>query len=180
MTALAIIISTFALLVATAGRDKPNLEIGGAHNPYMRRWYLIPRNPWFNIYLHNVVRDDDDRALHDHPWWNISILLKGAYFEHFFVSKPEQGWPLPIKASRRRARGSIIFRRATMAHRLSLPRGACGKPVPCWSLFITGPNARSWGFWCPAGRWVHWRDFTAGPRGELVGTGCGETDVPHA
>ena len=30
-----------------------------------------------------------------------------------------------------------------------------------------------WGFHCPKG-WVHWRDFTAGKDGEIVGKGCGE------
>jgi hypothetical protein len=32
---------------------------------------------------------------------------------------------------------------------------------------------REWGFHCPR-RWVHWRQFTAGPNGETVGKGCGE------
>lgn len=27
-------------------------------------------------------RSDDDRALHDHPWVNMSILLEGTYTEH--------------------------------------------------------------------------------------------------
>jgi hypothetical protein len=41
------------------------------------------------------------------------------------------------------------------------------------SLFMTGPKVREWGFACPKG-WVHWRDFTGGENGELVGRGCGE------
>lgn len=174
MGVLGVIIAVVALLVAVAGRDRPNLDIGGEANPYMRRWFVIPRNRWFNIYLHQVKRDDDDRALHDHPWGNISILLRGAYFEHRFICPPAPGWPLPIICSRRRGAGSIVFRRACTAHRLSLPRDDAGQPIPCWSLFITGPNLRSWGFWCPKSRWVHWRQFTAGPKGELVGAGCGE------
>jgi hypothetical protein len=56
------------------GADSP----GG---PYMRRWWIIPRNRFLNIYLHQILRDDDDRALHDHPWWNVSIILRGGYFE---------------------------------------------------------------------------------------------------
>lgn len=55
--------------------------IGGAENPYIYRWWVIPRNTIFNIYLHKIVRDDDDRALHDHPWVNCSIILKGRYVE---------------------------------------------------------------------------------------------------
>ena len=26
------------------------------------------RNKIFNIYLHQIIRSDDDRALHDHPY----------------------------------------------------------------------------------------------------------------
>jgi hypothetical protein len=61
---------------------KPDLVIGGDANPYLRRWYVIPRNPVFNIYLHEIVRSDEDRALHCHPWINLSILLEGSYVEH--------------------------------------------------------------------------------------------------
>ena len=27
------------------------------------------------------MRDDEDRALHDHPWHNVSLLLVGQYIE---------------------------------------------------------------------------------------------------
>lgn len=148
---------------------RPDFVIGGAERPYMRRWWLIPRNRWFNIYLHQIVRDDDDRALHDHPWWNISIPLGGGYDEVQFKFSPRQAFPLPPTVTLRRKPWRPIFRRATHAHRLALIDGQ-----PTWSLFITGRKVRSWGFWCPEGRWVDWRDFTAGDRGEIVGRGCGE------
>lgn len=44
---------------------KPHFVIGNADNPYMLRWFILPRNRLFNIYLHKFLRDDDDRALHD-------------------------------------------------------------------------------------------------------------------
>lgn len=56
----------------------PDFVIGRTGDPYMERWWLIPRNRFFNIYLHRFWRSDDDRALHDHPWVNLSILLKGS------------------------------------------------------------------------------------------------------
>ena len=55
---------------------------GGPRRPYLTRWHMIPRNPWFNIYLHFFVHGDDDRALHDHPWRSWSLLLDGGYREH--------------------------------------------------------------------------------------------------
>ena len=48
-------------------RRPPDFVIGGADRPYMRRWYLVPKNTQLNVYLHHFRRSDDDRALHDHP-----------------------------------------------------------------------------------------------------------------
>lgn len=159
-------------LIARVTRRPPDFQIGGADNPYCNRWWVIPRNKLFNIYLHQFVRDDDDRALHDHPWANCSILLRGAYTETLFACRPSPGVWLPGVRRRQRHPGIPVFRHARTAHRVVLPRDAAGKPIPCWSLFLTGPVFRQWGFWCPRGRWVHWRDFTAGERGEIVGRGC--------
>lgn len=141
----------------------PDFVIGGSDNPYLRRWWVIPRNRWFNIYLHEFLRSDDDRALHDHPWINLSIILKGCYREHKpgGVVKVRKPWR-PLAPWR------IVFRLPTAAHRVELIDG-----LPVWTLFITGPRVREWGFWCPKG-FVHWRDFTAGKNGEVVGKGCGE------
>jgi hypothetical protein len=50
----------------------PDFIIGNP--PYMLRWWLLPRNPTFNVYYHRILRDDDDRALHDHPWPSFSRL----------------------------------------------------------------------------------------------------------
>lgn len=135
---------------------EPDFVIGTADDPYLRRWWLIPRNRFFNIYLHQVLRNDDDRALHDHPWWNVSVILKSGYYEI-----------TPKGRFRRRCPG-LVFRRATAAHRLELIDNK-----PAWSLFITGPKIREWGFLCPKG-WRHWSEFTKpGNKGE-VGIGCGE------
>jgi hypothetical protein len=146
----------------------PDLEIGGHADPYMRRWYLIPRNRVFCIYLHNMLRDDDDRALHDHPGANISIILRGGYTEVRFVRRPVASAPLPALFSTPRRAGAIVFRWAKTPHRLELAR-----PEGSWSLFIVFPKLRNWGFWCgPSARWVPWETFTAGPKGELIGKGC--------
>lgn len=141
----------------------PSFIIGGAAAPYIKRWWVIPRNRMFNIYLHEIIRSDDDRALHDHPWVNCSILLDGAYFEH----RIREGG---VHTRALREAGAIVFRRAKAAHRLEVIEGR-----RAISLFVTGPVIRSWGFHCPEAGWVHWRDFTAGDNGEIVGRGCGET-----
>ncbi len=133
-------------------RRPPDFVIGG---DYLRRWWVIPRNRFFNIYLHNICRSDDDRALHDHPWWNVSILLSGSYVEHTPAGEVV------------RRRGAIVWRPAEAAHRLELRDG------PVWTLFITGPRRRHWGFWC-GDRWVHWQDFTESTDKSQIGRGCAE------
>lgn len=132
----------------------PDIIIGPHHAPYMHRWYILPRNRWFNIYLHKFLNDDDDRALHDHPWPSVSFLLSGNYVEY-----------TPSNMRRYRA-GSVVFRRASHAHRIELPGGQ-----PCWTLFITGPVVREWGFHCPKG-WRHWKEFVDDRDRGQVGRGC--------
>lgn len=137
----------------------PHFIVGSPHDPYMERWWLIPRNKWFNVYLHHFLQSDDNRALHDHSYWNMSFILRGAYLEH--MSKGKHPY-IP----RYRGRFAIVFRRPTTAHRIELKWG------PVWTLFITGPRVREWGFHCPQG-WRHWKEFTkAGSPGE-TGPGCG-------
>ena len=144
--------------------------IGGDADPVMRRWFILPRNKVFCIYLHQMLRDDDDRALHDHPGDNVSVILRGGYNEHLFFYPPIAGERLPRTFVRRRKPGRIIYRKAEMPHRLTLPEGA----TSAWSLFIVWRKRREWGFWCgPSARWVPWQEFRTGDRGELAGKGCG-------
>ncbi len=130
---------------------------------YLLRWHLIPRNRWFNIYLHNIRHSDDDRALHDHPWWNMSIILKGSYHE----VRPSTG--IFKEKAAYYTRGSVIFRKATQAHRLII------NPIAgsAWTLFITGPKVREWGFHCPKG-WVHWKKFVNMDNTGEIDPGCGD------
>lgn len=158
-----IVLALAPRLIAVAKRRPPDVVIGGYDDPYLKRWWLIPRNRFFNIYLHRFMRSDDDRALHDHPWWNVSVLLDGQYVEHTIA----QGG---INHRAPREAGDWKFRRASAAHRIELTNG------PCWTLFITGPRLRSWGFHCPKG-WVHWQEFTnPADGGKTIGRGCGEAD----
>lgn len=140
----------------TVRQRDPDFIIGDPANPYLRRWWVVPRNEFQNVYLHEILRSDDDRALHDHPWDNRSLVIQGSYIEHtpsgIFFREP----------------GSVIARRAEDSHRLEVVPGQTAV-----SLFFTGQKVRDWGFHCPKG-WVNWRDFTGGENGELIGRGCGD------
>lgn len=129
----------------------PDFVIG---DDYLRRWWIIPRSEGTNVYLHEILHSDDDRALHDHPWDNTSFLLEGGYIEH------------TAEGSFVRQAGSIVSRKATDAHRLEVSEG--GRAI---SLFITGPKLREWGFHCPRG-WRHWTEFVDDRDSGKIGRGC--------
>lgn len=147
-------------IISRITRRSPDFVIGGSERPYMLRWFVLPRNKAFNIYLHQFRRSDDDRALHDHPWANCSILLRGTYTEHTIAAGG-------INRRQVLNAGSVRMRwTGRIAHRVELHDG------PCWSLFITGPRYRSWGFHCPEQGWVHWERFTAPDDKGAIGAGC--------
>lgn len=132
-------------LIAYGQRRAPDYEIGGSADPYLRRWYLWPRNRICNAYLHEFCKSDDPRALHDHPWPNVSVLLSGSYIEVTFAAPPQHGAPLPRLVKTRRVPFHPVFRRAAAAHRVELLHDCQLEPVRVWSLFLTGPQLRSCG-----------------------------------
>lgn len=162
------------MLNSIAHKRHPDFVIGDPNEPYLRRWYVIPRNPLFNIYLHQILRSDDDRALHCHPWLNISYLLFGSYIERLPARQRQQPAmdyrPGCTRNVQRTAgtRSGITCRTGRMRHRLIIPDGA----TPCWTLFITGPAYRRWGFWCAHG-WRYWKDYVNPDNRGTTGRGCG-------
>lgn len=166
---------------------KPSFTINRESGPYLHRWYLIPKNSYFNIYLHHFLDSDVDTACHDHPWWSIGILLKGNYLE-ITPENPE---------GKKFRKFLPKFRSASYYHRIKLyneyectdcfvidgimsgiydedifmhPRWKgdnicpeCKMPgkylgrTDVWSIFITGPKIKSWGFLCPKGH-VNYKD----------------------
>lgn len=119
----------------------PDFRIAPHDELYMERWHLI-KTRWLGVYIHRMVHDDDDRALHDHPGHNISLVLHGCYIEYL-----DDGRKL-------RGTGDIVFRHAATKHRLELI--VSGRPVT--TIWIRLPSYREWGFW-PNGRFVPWHEF---------------------
>lgn len=131
----------------------PDFVIG---DDYLRRWWVVPRNDKCSVYLHEILHSDDDRAFHDHPWENTSVVIDGRYIEH----TPEGSFV--------RVAGDVVTRAANALHRLEILPG--GRAV---TLFLTGPTVREWGFACPQG-WVPWREFVDARDTGKIGRGCGE------
>lgn len=87
----------------------------------------FPPNRWFNITLNHILDRPEwyKGVLHNHSWPNISLILKGGYWE-----KTETGvkWYKP---------GSIIFRSAYKHHCIWIKDGQ-----EAWTLFIHGPMVK--------------------------------------
>ena len=140
----------------------PDFRIGDPARPILWRWWLLPRNRLCNIYFHMMLADDDDRALHDHPYWSLSLNLSRNVGE-VYQRDPPHG------AQRMRwfGLGQWVWRSPTFAHRLVLRPASIG-----YTLFLTGPRIRDWGFWCATG-WRHHDDFAAvADATSTIGRGC--------
>ena len=104
-----------------------NQSLGKQDDPYMKRWGLI--TSLFSIRIHHWFRGDDDRYFHDHNWNFWCMVLKGSYDD---VSNNG------IDTLRV---GSIRYRKAEYSHIV--------KTTGCWTIVITGPKTRNFGFWVP-------------------------------
>lgn len=196
-----------AIITRIEGKRAPDFIVGADSEggPYLLRWYITPWRRWRdqadanptrcnrykaaasrllpNLYLHCFLRDDDDRALHDHPSWAVSYILRGGYIEHTIADGG-------IHRRTEYRPGSLRFMTTRHAHRIELysivfkPR-SLGKTTfffplqlpdkrKCWTLFMFGPTLREWGFHCPHRGWVPWEEFTAAGKPGDVGQGCGE------
>lgn len=142
-----------AWAIRYAASRPPDFTIGDRQ---LERWFVIPRNPVFNIYLHRFNDSDENRAPHDHPWMSLGwIIGPGGYHD---VGKKGVRW---------RHAGSLTWRLPTTAHRVVLANAQ-----PVYTLFFTGPRVREWGFHCPNG-WRHWTEFVSiVPGGNKIGRGC--------
>jgi hypothetical protein len=114
--------------------------------PLMTR-YILFRCAAFGVYLHHFTRSDHDRALHDHPWPFVAIVLKGGYLE--IHNQHEAGHEV-IETHKP---GAVLIRPAEWRHRVVLPAGRTS-----WSLTIVGRRKRRWGFYTPSG-WCWWRQY---------------------
>ena len=140
---------------------EPDLVIGPPGNPYLKRWSLLGKQrKWFNLFCHEYYRSDDDRAHHDHPWWNVSFVVKGILLER-------RGRYAGEEPSRALGPGHLVYRPAEEPHRIEI-FGQHGRPI---TLFLTGKKWREWGFWCPKG-WRHNRDFINPDNHGEIGRGC--------
>lgn len=165
---------------------------------YLRRYYLTP--DWWifrwlpvRIFLHHIVRDDDDRDPHDHPWKFWTFILWGAYRENILdrwvqaLTAPDGGYagfnrlyPNGSRDTYRLDEPSCVWPWApVMRTRIARPGRLLKNEAththrvevirPVWTVFICWPAEREWGFWTQkkdAERtpvWVDWRTYLGIP-----------------
>ncbi|HBH37610.1 MAG TPA: hypothetical protein DDX06_04415 [Curvibacter sp.] len=153
---------------------------------YMGRWWLfnpygkdengdeIPaRLSWLpSVRIHHIMRPDQDRDLHDHPWNARTIVLRGWYMEErlksacslqqladctqIYAPIRNEGLGrvrLPRRAVFRRTQGYTGRLLFGQYHRISeVSDGGV------WTLFITWKKRGDWGFLVD-GEKVHWRTY---------------------
>jgi hypothetical protein len=131
---------------------------------YMDRWWLIGDEEdkgTTRVRVHHILRSDDDRALHDHPWDYTTVILLGGYWEHTVGTIEDylndqdayMGDDGSVYLRRWHGPGSVIRRKAEDRHRLELPDGQTA-----WTLFTMSPKRREWGFHTRKG-FVHWAEY---------------------
>lgn len=115
--------------------------VGHKKCPAWKRWVIpIPLIGW-SIRVHKFTPNHRDADPHSHPWWFLTIVLKGSYIDEHSTSF--LGEVLEVNDVLRR--GSIRFRRANHVHRVNI--GASG----CTTVIITGKHRGNWGFYTPEG-----------------------------
>lgn len=147
----------FWLLGAGTARDLD--QDGQSPNPPANRlteWL----SQWIVIRLHNTLMSDPAPHLHDHPAWNLSIVLKGGYWEllpdrdgllepfrHLAIFHRELVQHRHLRTAERtvamwRGPGCVVYRAATARHRLILQAGK-----PSWSIWMRGRTTQKFGFY---------------------------------
>jgi hypothetical protein len=107
-------------------------KLGLPQCPYVIRWMI--EFPFGSLRVHHWLKPDDDRAFHDHPWWFITLVVRGGYTDRQPVGDG-------VIANDVLRAGSVRYRPALHRHTVVPgPRGA-------WTVMVTGPKSRPWGFW---------------------------------
>lgn len=123
------------LLMARKFMENAPSRSFGFETVYLNRWWLVKDDDGGNVYLHQMMRSDQDPEYHDHEFeGSMSILLDGKMREYM-----PDGMRVLVP-------GDVVVRGALDRHRIEID-------APTTSLFITGPRdaTRKWGFWNETG-----------------------------
>lgn len=110
---------------------------------YKRKW-----PSWFpSIRVHHILREDQGRHLHDHPWNARTVLLRGWYTERRINESGNTTEGTRSKGQTAR----ILFGQYHSIDEVS--------PGGVYTLFFTWKYGGTWGFLVD-GKKVPWREYT--------------------
>lgn len=126
---------------------------------YMERYWLFnpypesssQRRRWqfpISIRLHHIMRADEDRHLHDHPWNARTFILRGWYTE----VRPSEDPDYTVQGFLR-FEGDTVALKFGEYHRITAV-----SPGGVWTLFVTGKYRGTWGFLVDGVK-VQWRKY---------------------
>lgn len=103
-------------------------------NLHFQRFRLL-QLPTFAIYIHHILRSDEDRHPHDHPWHFRSYILKGSYWEETSYYPRFLAWHSGTYVP-----GDVIEHHAHDVHHITL------KTPSVWTLVFVWGKRREWGY----------------------------------
>lgn len=107
---------------------------------YLTRYYVIPDNRVFNVWVHHFHSSDQGRDLHNHPFhFSLSFIFDGGYYEEY-VKRGENRI-----CARKKVAPCFNVIKNNVFHRVDLLNEEKGT----WSIFFTGPRKTTipeWGF----------------------------------
>jgi hypothetical protein len=114
---------------------------------HFRRYRLLA-TPWFNIYIHQILKSDEEAHFHDHPWNFWSFILKGGYKEisSYAIDKWRE------IHTNYYLRHSLVHHKRNDAHKLTL-MSSC-----VWTLVLTYGEWKTWGYQTEAG-WIDFKSY---------------------
>ena len=120
-------------------------KLGFPEKPYLIRW-VLDLGAGGSIRLHHWLSSDDMRYSHDHSWWFVVFVLWGGYWDCTPIFRQGQmvGWE-----KRWLRPGAVKYRTPEHKHCVEIPEGRSN-----WSLLLTGPVVRKWGFWIKQEKWL--------------------------
>lgn len=129
---------------------------------YLDRWG-IGSDRLGAIMLHRMQAPDPGVDLHDHPWFFVSIVLRGGYFELRASTREAADMAREAAAGLRSRNGHRVARYPFTVKTMRLDECHTITDLiagDCWTLVIRGPRRRRWGFYLADG-WMAEADYDA-------------------
>lgn len=139
---------------------------------YMMRYWLVEPRWWlpFSIRLHHILREDNERDYHDHPFDFCSLILQGWYFEKLpsiTLQREMEANSLNVHCYKGEHSMDAWYEGEVNRHRAkdyhTIARVSNGG---VWTLFVMSRKRQKWGFFVRDHK-EHWRVYELRKQEEL-------------